>query len=184
MGVGTGTKTKRKEKEKEMTNENDLEAAKGFVREGFCCDCKGTRYGSPCSMEDYCDGFKDEVRNLLKEIKEEKEEEMNKRKTYKWICISEKCHFFKLYGSSCKLECPIDMEAHGCPFVTTDRPNWVSQNPRVGPPVRILKGKFKDQKGTISEIGAVHENGFYCFVIRPDGVEERFIYPKDLEILK
>ena len=63
-----------------MTKESDSEVAKEIVREGFCGDCKGTRYGSPCSMEDYCDGFKDEVKNILKEIEEERSEDDKRKK--------------------------------------------------------------------------------------------------------
>lgn len=63
-----------------MMREIDLEPAKEIVRESFCGDCKGTRYGSPCSMEDDCDGFKDEVENILKEIEEEGSENDKRKK--------------------------------------------------------------------------------------------------------
>ena len=55
--------------------------------------------------------------------------------------------------------------------------------PKVGKEILFLSGEFKGQKGKITQIGAEHNPGFYCFVMRPDGKEERFLYPEDIEIL-
>lgn len=49
---------------------NDSDLAEEIVRDSFCGNCKGSRCGSPCYVENVCDGFKDEVKKLLKEFEE------------------------------------------------------------------------------------------------------------------
>ena len=56
--------------------------------------------------------------------------------------------------------------------------------PKVGKEVLFLSDDFKGQKGKITQIGAEHNLGVYCFVMRPDGKEGRLLYPEDIEILK
>ena len=52
-----------------MTNLTLREEAEQIVKDGYCGDCKGSERG--CEDGYDCDGFKNEVENILKEWAEE-----------------------------------------------------------------------------------------------------------------
>ena len=70
-------------------------------------------------------------------------------------------------------------------FVQQRKRRLKKRSPRIEDPVRILSGEFKGNVGRVKEIGACHNNdGFYCFVYRPDGKIERYIYPDEIRVLE
>ena len=68
-------------------------------------------------------------------------------------------------------------------FVQQRKRRLKKRAPRIGDKVEILLGTFKGYIGKITEIGAVHNDGCYCFVLRPDGLVKRYIYPDDISII-
>lgn len=54
-----------------MTYRDTSDEARQCARESLCEACDGTEVGSPCPMEDRCDGFKDEAVKIQAEMDEE-----------------------------------------------------------------------------------------------------------------